>query len=144
MAGDLRGPANMGEIMNTKTIRQFATFKASPHEVYEALMASRKHSKFTGSKASISRKVGGKFTAYDGYIEGINRELVPDQKIVQSWRGSDWPEGHYSTATFALKRIGNGTRLTFTQTDVPEDQYEPISQGWRDYYWTPMKEMLEK
>jgi len=130
--------------MKTRTIRQSATFKASPHEVYEALMDSRKHSQFTGSKASISRKVGGKFTAYDGYIEGINLELVPDKKIVQSWRGNDWAEGHYSRATFILKKAEGGARLTFTQTDVPEEQYEPISQGWRDYYWKPMKKMLEK
>lgn len=105
-------------------------------------MDSRKHSVFTGTKASISRKIGGEFTAYDGYIEGVNLELVPDQKIVLSWRGSDWPAGHYSRATFSLKAVEGGTRLTFTQTDVPEEQYEPISQGWRDYYWKPMKEML--
>ncbi|MGA2318205.1 MAG: hypothetical protein ABSG71_17760 [Thermodesulfobacteriota bacterium] len=48
--------------MKTKTIRQSITFKASPHEVYDALMDSRKHAKFTGAKARISRKVGGKFT----------------------------------------------------------------------------------
>ena len=130
--------------MKTATIKQSATFKASPHEVYEALMDSRKHSKLTDSKASISRRIGGKFTAYDGYIEGVNLELVPDEKIVQSWRGSDWPDGHYSKAIFALKKVEGGTRLTFTQTDVPEDQYESISQGWRDYYWKPMKKMLEK
>jgi activator of HSP90 ATPase len=63
---------------------------------------------------------------------------------VQNWRASDWPEGHYSKATFAFKEIPGGTRLTFTQTEVPAKQYEDISQGWRDYYWAPMKEMLEK
>ena len=130
--------------MKTRTIRQSATFKTSPHEVYEALMDSRKHAKFTDSKASISRRIGGKFTAYDGYIEGVNLELVPDAKVVQSWRGSDWPEGHYSQATFSLRQVQGGTSLTFTQTGVPEDQYEAISQGWRDYYWKPMKKMLEK
>ena len=130
--------------METKNIRQTVNIKASPHDVYEALMDSKKHSEFTGDKASISRKVGGKFTAFDGYAEGTNRELVPDEKIVQTWRASDWPEGHYSEVTFSLKKVGTGTRLTFTQTDVPEDQYEDVSQGWRDYYWTPLKEMLEK
>jgi len=130
--------------MKTKTIRQTVTFKASPHEVYEALMDSRQHTKFTGAKASISRKVGGRFTAYDGYIEGVNLELVPDEKIVQSWRGSDWPEGHYSKAAFALKEVGGSTRLTFVQTGVPEDEYDSIRQGWHDYYWKPMKKMLEK
>lgn len=130
--------------MKTKTIRQSVTFRASPYEVYEMLMDSRRHSKFTDAKASISRKIGGKFTAYRGYIHGVHLDLVPDKKIVQSWRGSDWPEGHYSKATFSLKKVKNGTRLSFTQTGVPDQHYADINQGWRDFYWKPMKEMLEK
>lgn len=128
--------------MKTKTIRQTVTFKASPHAVYEALMDSRKHARFTGAKARISRKVKGRFTAYDGYIEGVHLNLVPDKKIVQSWRGSDWPEGHFSRATFLLKKTKSGVRLTFTQSRVPVQHYRDISQGWRDYYWKPIKEML--
>ncbi len=130
--------------MADKTIKQSVTIKASPHDVYEALMDSKKHAKFTGGKASISREVGGKFTAFDGYSEGVNLELVPDKKIVQSWRAEDWPEGHYSKATFALKEVPGGTELTFTQTGVPEEFMNDIAQGWQDYYWAPMKEMLEK
>jgi activator of HSP90 ATPase len=130
--------------MANKTIRQSVTFKVSPHQVYEALMDSKVHSKFTGGKATISRKVGGKFTAYDGYAEGVNLELVPDKKIVQTWRASDWPTDHYSKVTFDIKEVNDGSRLTFTQTGVPEEQYEDVSQGWRDYYWAPMKQLLEK
>lgn len=36
-------------------------FKATPHEVYEALMDSRTHGRLTGGPARISRKVGGRF-----------------------------------------------------------------------------------
>jgi activator of HSP90 ATPase len=108
------------------------------------LMDSRKHSKFTGAKASISRKVGGKFSAYGKYIQGINLELVPARRIVQSWRGSDWPKGHHSKVTFSLKKVENGTRLTIRQSGLPEKYYKDINQGWRDFYWKPMKEMLEK
>lgn len=130
--------------MRTRGIRQTVTFKASPHEVYEALMDSKKHSRFTGSQAKISRKAGGKFRVYGGEIEGENLKLMPDRKIVQSWRYSDWPEGHYSRATFSLKEVAGGTRLTFTQSSIPEEFYDDISQGWREYYWAPMKEMLQK
>jgi activator of HSP90 ATPase len=130
--------------MKTKTIRQSVIFKASPHEVFEAIMDSSKHAKFTGAQVIMSRKVGGKFSVYDGDIEGTNLELVPDQKIVQSWRYSDWPEGQYSKVTFSLKEVAMGTRLIFTQTGVPDEHYEDIAQGWRDYYWEPMKEMFEK
>ena len=129
--------------METNTIKQTATFKATPHEVYEALMDSAKHAKFTGGKARISREVGGKFSAFDGYSEGTNLELVPDKKIVQTWRASDWPAGIYSTVTFVLKEIDKGTKLTFTQISVPDGQLEDVSQGWKDFYWMPMKRMLE-
>jgi activator of HSP90 ATPase len=128
----------------SKSIRQTATFKTTPHEVYEILMDSKRHGQFTGGEAKISRKVGGKFTIYGGDISGENLELAPDQKIVQSWRYTDWPEGVYSKATFALEAVKNGTRLTFTQSGVPDDKYEEIRQGWKDYYWEPMKAMLEE
>ncbi len=129
----------------TKTIEQTVTFNASPHDVYEALMDSEKHSQFTGAKASISREVGGPFNAYDGALSGAILELVRDAKIVQSWRGSDdgWVPGHYSTATFSLEAIDGGTRLTFVQMGVPEQSVEQISQGWQTYYWPKMKKMLE-
>jgi len=130
--------------MGMKTIRQSVTFKASPHEVYEALMDSKKHSEFTGSEVQMNRNVGSEFSVYGGDIHGINLDLVPNQKIVQSWRYSDWPESHYSKATFSLKEVPSGTRLTFSQTGVPEEFYDDISQGWHDYYWEPMKEMFEK
>ena len=128
--------------METKDIRQSVTLKASAHAVYELLMDSKKHSVLAGDAVKISRKVGGKFNIGD-YIEGTNLELVPDEKIVQSWRYNDWPSGHFSKATFALKEVDGKTRLTFTQTGVPEEFYEDIKQGWIDYYWTPMKDILK-
>ena len=126
-------------MIRTKTIRQTVTFKAEPKEVYSALMDSRKHARFTGGKASISRRVGGKISAYDGYIEGENLVLEPGKKIVQSWRGSDWPEGHFSKATFALKKVKSGTRLAFTQSGVPTSAYKDINEGWKSQYWEKMK-----
>ena len=129
--------------MNTKTIRQSTTFQASPHAVYETLMDSKRHAALTGSTVSMSRQVGGKFKVYDGDIQGVNLELIPDQKIVQSWRYSDWPKGRYSKATFALKAIPGGTHLSFTQRGIPEVFCDDIRQGWRDYYWAPMKEILK-
>jgi len=130
--------------METKTLKQTATFKATPHDVYEALMDAKKHAQFTGGKATINRKVGGKFTVFDGYATGTNKELVADKKIVQNWRAEDWPEGVESVATFLLTKTANGTKLTFTQTGVPDKFYDDIAQGWKDYYWGPMKEMLDK
>ena len=127
----------------TKTIRQTATFKADPHAVYEALMDARKHAKFTGAPATTSRKVGGAFTAFGGSLSGTNLELVPDKKITQAWRADDWPAGHISRASFSLRKVKGGTQLSFYQSGVPDKHYEGIKKGWIDYYWTPMKKMLD-
>ena len=129
--------------MKTKNIRQSVSFKAVPHRVYELLMDSRKHTRFTGAPARISRRPGGKFTAFDSYISGVNIELVPDKRIVQAWRGTDWPDGHYSLVFFSLDKVREGTRLTFIQIGVPEKELKGISAGWREFYWKPMKKMLE-
>ena len=44
--------------------------KVTPKEVYEAYVDPKKHSEFTGSQATGKPVVGGKFTAWDGYILG--------------------------------------------------------------------------
>ena len=130
--------------MKTRTIRQTITFDATPHDVYEMLMDEKKHARFTSGSAKINREAGGTFSTNDGYSTGTNKELVEDTKIVQTWRASDWPVGHYSTLTITLSPASSKTKLSFVQTGVPADQYEEISQGWHDYYWNPMKAALKK
>lgn len=129
--------------MKTKTLRQTATFKAKPQQVYEALMESKKHSKFSGTRANISRVVGGKFNAFDNYLEGTNLELEKNKKIVQAWRTVSWPAGHYSRATFSLAAVKGGTRLSFYQSGIPAPNFESIKKGWIEHYWQPMRKMLE-
>ncbi|MFX1551976.1 MAG: SRPBCC domain-containing protein [Promethearchaeota archaeon] len=133
-------------VIKTKTLEQSILIKASSHDVYEAFMDSKKHSKFTESKARISREVGGKFTIFEGALEGRNLELIQDKKIVQSWRSNEegWPKTHYSTITIELESVEKGTCLTFKQTEVPLSSYESVKEGWNEYYWEPLKNMLEK
>jgi len=130
--------------MKTKTIKQVVAFKASPHELYEMIMDSRQHAKFSGSAAKMSRKTGAAFTAYGGWIQGKNLKLIPDRLIVQEWRGKDWPKGHYSKAMFLFTKTKTGTKLTFGQTKVPMELYAHINKGWKSQYWDKMKATLGK
>ncbi len=129
----------------TTTIRQTVVLEAPPHAVFEALMDSKKHAAFTGSKASISRKVGGRISAWDGYIEGKNLRVEKDKVIVQSWRTTDFNDGEEdSQIMFHFSKKGKGTRLIFVHSHVPDRLAEEFRQGWIDSYWTPLKAYLEK
>src|SRR6516162_1866676 len=128
--------------MNTKTIKQSVRFSATPQEVYALLMDSKKHQLLSGEKARISKKVGGKFSAWDGHITGFNLVLNPGKKIVQAWRATGWWPEHYSIAIFDIQEVTGGSKLTFTQIGVPPHRYSGHYRGWIEAYWTPMKEVI--
>jgi activator of HSP90 ATPase len=130
--------------MKVRTIRQTLIFEADSGEVYETIMDSKKTSKFTDGKARIPKSVGGKFTMFDGYINGKILELVPGEKIVQSWQAAEkeWPKDHFSKAVFTLRKVKGGTSVNFIQSGVPEECYVHISKGWTEFYWAPLRKML--
>ena len=124
----------------TRTIKQSAVIPAMPVEVYDALVNARKHAAFTGSPAKSNAKVGGKFSAWDGYISGKYIELGPAKKIVEEWSTNEWPaEYPPSRVEVTLARVEKTTRLTMVQTGVPASQAPQYRQGWKDYYWKPLK-----
>jgi uncharacterized protein YndB with AHSA1/START domain len=129
--------------MNTKTIAQAVTLPGSPAAVYAALLEENQHAAFTGEAAQIEPRIGGSFTCYGGYIEGVNVALVPARLIVQAWRSKGWPKGFYTLVTFALAGAGRGkTKLTFTHLGVPASDFKAKSSGWRTHYWEPLQRYL--
>lgn len=115
------------------------TFRASAREIYTAWLSSEKHSDMTGGEASASDKVGDRFTAWDGYIEGENLELEPYTRILQSWRTSQF-EAHEedSQIEILLHEIDGQTELTLIHSNVPESG-EHYIKGWDNHYFQPMK-----
>jgi activator of HSP90 ATPase len=117
------------------------SFPTKASDIYNAWLSSDGHSAITGSPAQVEGKVGGKFTAWDGYIFGSTLELTPNQRIVQAWRTSEFPDdAPDSRLEILLEEIEGGTRLTLTHSDMPQDQVESYRQGWDDFYFKPMRE----
>ena len=130
----------------TKTIKQSEFFPSvKPKEIYDAFLDSKKHSAMTGGKAIADSHVGGKFTAWDGYISGTNLELEDGKRIVQTWETTEWPEGAGpSQLEWTLVEKDGGTEVTMVHSQVPASQSESYRTGWLDYYWTPMKSYFQK
>lgn len=123
-----------------RTITQKVVISAPPQKVYDAFVKPRLHAAFTESPATGSGRIGGKFTAWDGYISGVNRELEPGKRIVQSWRTTEWPEGaDDSRLELTFRAVKGGTEIRLVHSNVPAQQAESYKKGWVDYYWTPLK-----
>jgi hypothetical protein len=78
--------------------------------------------------------------AWDGYITGRNLELVPGERIVQSWRTTEFTEEHEdSIITVTLEEVDDGTLLTLVHSKVPEAHKSYEEGGWEKHYFEPMK-----
>ncbi len=131
--------------MKASTIRQKTLISATPDEVYEAFIDAKKHSAFNGSKATDDPRVGGKFTAWDGYISGKNLELEKGKRIVQEWMTTEWPEGFPpSRLELTFKKTDKGTEIRMVHSGIPSEKADDIKQGWTDFYWKPLKEYFKK
>lgn len=99
----------------------------------------------TGSPAKVDGRVGGRFSAWDGYISGSTLELEPDRRIVQAWRTSEFPdEAPDSRVEIVLEETAGGTKVTLSHRDMPEDQVDSYRQGWEDFYFQPMRAYFGK
>ena len=128
-----------------KTIQQTVTFNASPDELFDIYLDSKKHSAAVNDKASISRAAGRKFSVFDGYITGTNLLIVPKRLIVQSWRGSDWKAREPdSVLILAFSKAGGGGQIALVHANVPDNHAASISKGWHQYYWKPWKAYLKR
>ena len=124
-----------------KTITQKTLIpSARPQELYDAFVTAKTHAAFTGAAATGAARVGAKFTAWDGYIRGVHRELVRGKKIVQDWQTTEWPSGMpASRVEFTFTAAKRGTEIRMVHSNVPSSQAAGYRQGWIDYYWTPLK-----
>lgn len=119
--------------------------KVSPKQVYEAYADPKKHSEFTGSEATGKPVVGGKFTAWDGYISGKFLELEEGKRVVQEWTSTDFPEGATpSRLELTFCEVPKGTEILMVHSNVPKDQEDETAEGWTEFYWEPMKQYFKK
>lgn len=126
-----------------KTIKQKVTFRAAPDKIYQLLADSKWHTKLTGQKAHISRSVGGRFSALNGQVSGVNVDLVPGKRLVQAWRKKNFPAGIFSMATFQLSRTKTGgTKLVLTHRGVPKDLIPMVEKDWRKFYWEKIRRLI--
>ena len=121
------------------------TLPASAQEIYEAWLDSLAHTEMTGSEAIMSDEVGDEVAAWDGYISGRNLELVPGERIVQSWRTAEFSDAHEdSIITVTFEEVAGGTQLTLVHSKVPEEQKSYEEGGWQVHYFEPMKDYFGK
>jgi len=132
--------------MPNESIELSRILPARPRRIFDAWLDAAEHTAMTGGAATIeSADVGGRFTAWDGYIDGSHLALEPGRRILQSWRSEDFPpDAVDSLLEVRLAAARGGTRVTIRHSDIPAGQGVSYLQGWDEHYLDPMERYFRK
>jgi len=122
-----------------KDLKLSQSFKCRVEELYCVFTVPEMVAAFTRDEPKINVKVGGAFSLFGGNITGYFDVLEPNEKIVQRWRFSNWPEGHYSIVTLCFTQESDTAKITLKQTNIPARDYDKTRTGWHNYYWESIK-----
>ena len=119
-------------------------FDATAKQIYKAWLSSEEHTNMTGKIANVSDKNGDNFTTWGGYIQGKNIKLEPFNRILQSWRTSQFKKHEEdSKIEIRLNETNGKTEFTLIHSNVP-DSGEHYIKGWDKSYFQPMKIYFSK
>jgi uncharacterized protein YndB with AHSA1/START domain len=124
-----------------KDFKKYYIIPATPAEVYMALTNPVTMELWTGEEAEMSTTPGSEFSMWEGSIVGKNLEFEPDKKIVQQWYFEGQPEE--SIVTIKLHADKAGTSVELRHTNIPDEDYDDMVEGWNNNYFGALADFYE-
>lgn len=132
----------MGVFITMKDFKNYYILAATPEEIYLALTNPATIQLWSGDVAEMSTEPGSEFSMWDGSIIGKNIEFIPEKKIVQQWYFGEQTVD--SIVTIQLHAHKQGTSVELRHSNIPEEYYENIIDGWDNLYFGSLKEFYEE
>ncbi|SDF70337.1 SRPBCC domain-containing protein [Chitinophaga filiformis] len=116
-----------------KDYKKHFIIPAPPEDLYKALTNPSTIQLWTGEPAEMSTEPGTEFALWDESIVGMNLEFEEDKKIVQEWYFGEQEEA--SIVTIILHPNKKGTDVELRHTNIPDEAYDDIVEGWSNSYF---------
>ena len=124
-----------------KDYKKYYIIPAAPEEVYVALTNPNTIQLWSGESAVMSTEPDSEFELFEGSIVGKNMEFEEGKKIVQQWYFGDQEEP--SIVTIKLHPHKYGTSAELRHSNIPDEAYEDITEGWDEAYFGSIIEFYE-
>lgn len=124
-----------------KDYKKYYNIPATPEEIYMAITNPVTIELWTGEVAEMSIEPGTEFSMWDGSIVGKNIEFEPNKKVVQQWYFEGQSDN--SIVTIKLHADKQGTSAELRHTNIPDDDYNDIVDGWNESYFGGLIDFFE-
>ncbi|CCG81779.1 Uncharacterized protein C1711.08 [Taphrina deformans PYCC 5710] len=116
--------------VNTSSISETFEFQTLAKELYITFIDKARVAAWSRAAPNLEPTVGGKYSLFNGNIEGEFLELEENVKIAQTWRLKAWPTGHYAKLTMTFDQGLDGTNLRMVMDDVPLSQEDVVKSNF--------------
>ncbi|WMJ73900.1 SRPBCC domain-containing protein [Cytophagaceae bacterium ABcell3] len=123
-----------------KDFKKYYIIPAPPDEVYLALTNEPTIQLWTGDEVQMVAEPGTEFSLFGESIVGKNLEFVKSEKIVQQWY---FDQEEPSIVTIKLHPDKRGTSVELRHTNIPDEEYEDMVEGWDNTYFAWLREFYE-
>ena len=124
-----------------KDLRKTIHIKVPREVVFNAITNPLTLELWTGYEARMEPGPGSEFSLFDGDITGRMRILQAPSLLEQVWDFGDQQEE--SVVRIELFDESGKTRLELSHTNIPDEAFENIEDGWKNYYLGALKSYLE-
>jgi len=124
-----------------KDYKKYYTIGATPEEIYAAITNPLTLELWTGEPAIMSTTPDTEFDLWDESITGKNLEFEENKKVVQQWYFDGQAEP--SIVTIKLHDNKGTTSVEVRHTNIPDEAYEEIVEGWNEIYMGGIAEFFE-
>lgn len=128
--------------MRYKDYKTRVKIKSEAADIYAALTNPFTIELWSGYKAQMNLEQGSEFSLWDGDIVGKNIEFEENKMVVQQWYFGDQTEP--SIVTLKIFEQKNFSQIELVHTNIPEEDFEDICEGWDTYYLGAIKEFFEQ
>lgn len=125
-----------------KDFKKYYSIKASPEEVYLAIVSPLSLQLWTGEPAQMSTEINSEFSLWDGSIEGKNLAFEHGKKIVQQWYFGEQVEESIVTLLFHADK--QKTSVELNHINIPDEDFDDIVKGWNEIYFESLKDFFEE
>ena len=124
-----------------KDFKKYFIIRAIPEDVFNALTNEATIQLWSGEKAVMSIEPNSEFSLWEGSITGLNLEFEKGRKIIQQWYFDEQEQP--SIVTIILHQHKHGTSAELKHTNIPDDVYDNIVEGWEENYFGSVIEFYE-
>lgn len=126
-----------------KDFKIYYEIDALPEDVWNAFVNPVAIQLWSGYLPVMNLEPGSEFEMWEGDICGQIVSFVMGKELVQKWYFGDQEEDSIATIKIHPDKTDQ-TKVEVKHTNIPDEDYDDIVEGWKEYYLKSIADFVEE